>query len=50
MYYINFEVYTLHEIKPFFKNTYPILYVDSRVFPQDFVILYNTETQSPILI
>lgn len=50
MYYINFEVYTLHEIKPFFKNIYPILYVDSRVFPQDFVILYNTETQSPVLI
>lgn len=47
---MNYEDYLLDQIKSSFLNTYPKLYVVSRTCPQAFVILYNTETQSPILI
>lgn len=47
---MNYKDYLLDQIKSSFLNTYPKLYVVSRTCPQAFVILYNTETQSPILI
>lgn len=47
---MNYEDYLLDQIKSSFLNTYPKLYVVSMTCPQAFVILYNIETQSPILI